>query len=343
MAKKYYLTSNEKTCWDSIPEELLSPLDSFIKSEYKFNCDLKHNDLKFSRESIPLNDKQIHSCPYCGSDSFVKNGFTKNGIQKFLCKNCKKGFTPTTSTLMEYHKLALEQHIEYLLNLFRYQTLNSLGHTNKNSRSTSRYWLEKVFISLRNYQDNLILSGEIYFDETYISKVKKYKFDKAGNKIKEHSITQYCIGIACDKNYVYARVENLGKPSFKSTEKCFEGHFKPGSMLIHDSEVSHKILFRKHAFINCQYNASKQLKGLKDKENPMQPINDQCRFLKMFLKRHSSFDREHLQDYLNLFCFIQNPPRDLLQKAKILLNASYLLSQTLKYRDFYSKKPKIEQ
>lgn len=36
------------------------------------------------------------------------------------------------------------------------------------------------------------------------------------------------------------------------------------------------------------------------------PINRNCFFLKKFLNSHSGFDREELQNYLNLFAFIMN-------------------------------------
>ncbi|MDY5056571.1 MAG: hypothetical protein SPE84_04355 [Bullifex sp.] len=53
------------------------------------------------------------------------------------------------------------------------------------------------------------------------------------------------------------------------------------------------------------YNA-KLLKGVPDKDNPLMPINRKCFFLKKFLNSHSGFDREELQNYLNLFAFIMN-------------------------------------
>ncbi|MGB4407807.1 MAG: hypothetical protein WBI82_13170 [Sphaerochaeta sp.] len=47
-----------------------------------------------------------------------------------------------------------------------------------------------------------------------------------------------------------------------------------------------------------------------------------CRMLKLFLNAHSGFIRDDLQDYLNLFCFVMNPPRDKHKKVeKFLLMA----------------------
>ena len=66
--------------------------------------------------------------------------------------------------------------------------------------------------------------------------------------------------------------------------------------------------------------SSKSLKGLADKDNPLNEINQGCRQLKQFLNSHSGFDRVNLPDYLNLFAFIINPPNDPYKKIEIILN-----------------------
>ena len=40
-----------------------------------------------------------HCCPHCGSTNIGKNGKTKGGTQKFLCKDCKKYFCMSTNTV----------------------------------------------------------------------------------------------------------------------------------------------------------------------------------------------------------------------------------------------------
>jgi len=55
---------------------------------------------------------------------------------------------------------------------------------------------------------------------------------------------------------------------------------------------------------------SRELKKMSDRENPLNRINQYCRLHKQFLNAHSWFIRDNLQDYLNLFVFIMNPPED---------------------------------
>lgn len=64
--------------------------------------------------------------------------------------------------------------------------------------------------------------------------------------------------------------------------------------------------------------ASKDLKNFADSENPLDSVNVNrihC-LLKMFLNAHSGFSRDDLQNYLNLYFFVINPPTDHLEKLR---------------------------
>ncbi len=145
------------------------------------------------------------------------------------------------------------------------------------------------------------------------------------------------MGIGCDKTgHVFCRIEGMGKPNQKKTMEIFKDHIKEGSRIEHDMEKTHKPLVEALKLISTEYNSS-DLKGLPDKENPLNPINSSCRELKAFLNSHKSFHRENLPDYLNLFTFIYNPPRDPHEKIKLILNWIFEMPKTLSYRDKWSK------
>ena len=89
--------------------------------------------------------------------------------------------------------------------------------------------------------------------------------------------------------------------------------------------------------VNQQYN-SDDLKKLDDNNNPLRPINHQCDLLRQFLNAHSGFDREDLQGYLNLYCFMNSGDRDKLKKVNALLEMALTTKVTLKYRDLFKKR-----
>ena len=96
-------------------------------------------------------------------------------------------------------------------------------------------------------------------------------------------------------------------------------------------------LIEKLSLKNITYNSS-ELKGLDDKDNPLRKINHQCDLLKKFLNSHSGFDRENLQNYLNLYCFIYNCRKNRLEKVEEFLKLALNKKVSLKYRDLFDAK-----
>lgn len=75
------------------------------------------------------------------------------------------------------------------------------------------------------------------------------------------------------------------------------------------------------------------MKGLADSENPLNPVNRIHCLLKMFLNAHSGFNREDLQNYLNLYSFVINAPDDYLEKVENIIKMVFENPKSLKYRD----------
>lgn len=82
------------------------------------------------------------------------------------------------------------------------------------------------------------------------------------------------------------------------------------------------------------------LKLKEDKENPLRPINHQCDLIRQFLNSHSGFDREDLQDYLNLYCFINSGHKDKLQKVYEFIELALNTKVTLSYRKLFESNEK---
>ena len=333
MNKNYNSLSRRKTPWDDLKD--ISPLQFYIRDEYREHYYLHHD--KDYGEARLLNQFKPHSCPYCESTKFKKYGFNKQEIQKYKCSVCNRTFIITTGTIFQDHKLSIREWIEYLLNLFDYSSINLDSKTNKNALSTSKYWLAKVFLLLKDYQKNIVLKEEVQIDETYYSLINKEIVKKNNKKLRGLSKNKYCIGIACDIENVYCVVEGIGKTSSKKTTDAFLKHIKPGSYLTHDDEKAHNALIETLNLKSISYN-SKYLKQLSDKDNPLRKINHYCFLLKKFLNTHSSFKRDELNDYLNLFAFIMNRPSDRLEKVDLLLEKSLNCHKIVTFRDYYIKK-----
>lgn len=332
---KYDSSSRRRTPWED--KDDLSPLEVFICNEYHDHYDNHHNTPLIVEADL-LNSIEIAECRLCGSLDISKKGFTANGIQRYRCKCCGRYFTPTTNTIFEDHKISISEWIEYLLNLFGYASLSLNSKVNKNANTTSKYWLKKVFMLLEDYQDNIVLEDIVWIDEFYYTVVRKDLYYKDNGKLPRGlSRNKYCIGVGCDNNHnYYAKVEGKAKTSVSKTYNTFKDHIKEGSTINHDSEHSHKKLVEDNKLISNVYE-TKNTKKLEDKDNPMNRINHMCSALRSFLNSHPGFNRDELQDYLNLFVFMMNEPKDKLKKVDILLEMALTHKKSIKFREYFRK------
>jgi transposase-like protein len=312
----------------------MTPTQKFLQRNYISHYDEHHTPIGESGEAGMINSFSPSKCPFCETNNFKKSGYTRSGTQRYKCE-CGKTFLPTTGTIFDEHRISISEWIEYCLNLFRQVSITADSWSNKNDFKTSRYWLEKLFITLENVQDSIVLSDKVWFDETYYSvRAEDSKRNEKGGKLSGISSNKICIGVATDKQHTILLVEGTGRASQKLTFETFGSHIARGSTLIHDEDSAHRRLVTNLELKSVSY-TSKSLKGLPDKDNPLYPVNRVHAIMKMFLNAHRSFKRDSLQGYLNLFAFVSNPPIDLLEKVEQIVNLAFQNPKLLRYRDFY--------
>ena len=301
--------SRRKTPWDGVTN--LTPTQTFLKKNYDEYYKERHRKVGESDEAELVNSYVPLKCPYCGFENFKRNGYTNSGVRRYKCA-CKKAFLPTTGTIFDEHKLSISEWMEYCLNLFRHVSITADSWSNKNTFNTSRYWLQKLFLTLDGVQDTIVLGDTVWLDETYYCvRAEDVEYNEDGSKLRGISTNQIRI-VATDKQQTVFLLEGVGKPTQKRTYETFKNHIKPKSTLFHDNEAAHKKLVKELSLKSASY-SSKELKGLLDKDNPLYPVNRAHAILKMFLNEHSGFKRDDLQGYLNLFALVTNPPHEMLE------------------------------
>lgn len=341
MKSGIHTQSRRKTPWDHLSDTEIAPMQAYLRDIYHGTYDAHHKSLE-EMQDLKLFDSYVpDTCPYCEADAFVRNGHYSNGFQRYVCKKCGKSFCITTGTIFEDHKISIGEWLQYLLNLFDFVSLTSDSKNNRNSYTTSRYWLQKVFLVLEGSQSSTVLKGNVYLDETFYSVRKADAVRKNGKLLRGISRNKMCIGTAADKTNIYCLYEGNGKPDSERTLLTFKDHIKEKSHLIHDDENSHTELVKELKLTEIVY-SSDELKGLEDTENPLDRINNIHSLLKIFLDSHSGFLRKDLQGYLDLFVFIMNPPFNKLKKTERFLEMAVKKRAHLKYREFYKKKSDVE-
>jgi transposase-like protein len=328
-----YTQSRKATPWDKVKE--LTPTQKFLKENYERFYSDRHRKISDSDEAEIVNSYPPSKCPFCKSETFKKFGHTKSEIQRYKCI-CGKTFLPTTGTIFDEHRISISEWMEYCLNLFHHVSINADSWSNKNDFKTSRYWLQKLFLTLEEIQDNIVLDGKIWLDETYYTvRSEDVVYNEDGTKLRGISKNKICIATATNRQKTILFIEGTGRPTKKKTLELFGSHIAKGATLIHDEDHAYSKLIEKLKLKSKAYN-SKELRNLEDKDNPLNPVNRVHFLLKCFLDSHSGFKRENLQNYLNLFAFVSNPPHELLEKVELIVKIAFQNPKLLRFRKFYA-------
>jgi predicted RNA-binding Zn-ribbon protein involved in translation (DUF1610 family) len=338
--KKRPRQAPSSTPWDKLGTETLTPTQALVRTTHKSAYAFRHEP--FGGDIDFFNQFNKESCPWCGSSRINKRGYERSGMQRYVCRDCGKMFSPATGTVFESRKLPLSAWVDFLLQVFSFESISVITREDRRSDTTIPYWLGKVFAVLEGVQNQMVLSGRVQIDETYYPVPGTETIQVDGKKLRGLSRNKICIGIGCDDSmHSYFAHEGLGKTSNAKTITAFGTHIKPGAHLVHDMEYGHHKLVQELGLVNEPYN-SKLLAGLDDEANPLRDVNRLCFLVKRFLGSHSGFNRDDLDGYLNLFSVMMNPPVDKMEKVVLVLNRAMTNPKTLKFRDFYNVKPSSE-
>lgn len=266
----------------------------------------EHNFASF--EALLFKDRALE-CPACQSTKISKNGKDRNGTQRYKCRDCGKNFNIAQNSLFFSSKVNIKAWYVFLESILNGTSVKAACTAAKLSMVTAYRWMDKIFEVLKNYQDTINLNNVVYIDETYvhedtskveyldeIGKVKKVKKQPRG--ISRNKI---CILIATDKKKSFAEIIGHGRPTrLKNCEICAK-HIKPGSLLIGDEDTSLTYASNELKLKRKMYKSNTE-----EAYEKLEPIDQLCSRFKFFIDKHRGFKKEKLQDYINLFIFIDN-------------------------------------
>ncbi|NCB71892.1 MAG: hypothetical protein EOM45_08885 [Clostridia bacterium] len=161
--------------------------------------------------------------------------------------------------------------------------------------------------------------------------MKTLRAGMMGSSIAGYPGTRFASGLPATNTMWSAALGN-GKPTRQAVLDAFSPRIEKGSTISHDREQAHDPLVEILGLKSLQYDA-REIKKLPDSENPLNQVNQYCRLLKLFLKAYSGFIRDDMQDYLNLYFFIMNPPNDKHLKVENFMNLAFDCRILHRYRD----------
>src|SRR3954447_21879103 len=134
------------------------------------------------------------TCPYCSSDSVIKNGMneTQPRRQRYECKGCRQRFDDLTDTIFAGHHQPLRTWIACLylmgLNLSGLQIAQELD-INKDDARAMAGLLRQGIVDRR---PPVVLEGEVACDAVYVVAGHKGHPEAVNfNRIRPHSSLEY--------------------------------------------------------------------------------------------------------------------------------------------------------
>jgi transposase-like protein len=229
-------------------------------------------------------------CPRCGCTGIKKNGKTKAGRQRWICKGCGKAFTGRSGTILFSSKLKPMQIKKMLSLLIDGTTLRQACHMAKVSLQTALLWRRKIE-EVRRIRESPMLSGNVHVDETYVNMAKfgelPVKRGVSNNKLRIAVVVD-------DLGHCMAKVSGYGMPKNQESERDFCSMIERGSHVTHDDSNYG------HAFDGCAVTAVNS----KSKESHflMNPVNRFCCLVQRIFAVHLRIHRNSVQKYPNALC-----------------------------------------
>ena len=109
------------------------------------------------------------SCIYCEGMHVVKNGKRKDGIQRYLCRDCRKSFIPNTDSITSRTRKSVSVWVAYLKCMMDQKTLKQTSDECHISISTAFTWRHKILDALSELTEKTYLTGTVEADETFFN------------------------------------------------------------------------------------------------------------------------------------------------------------------------------
>jgi transposase-like protein len=248
-------------------------------------------------------------CPHCGLVDCKKNGKTKTGHQRFVCKGCGKTFTYATRTIFHGAKLDLKTYMKYVHCMMHGMTVRASAYECKISKNAAFFLRHKILDALQEMQAKVKLDGIVEADETFFrisfkgnhSNSERFSMPREphlrGERAKKRgvSLEQVCVPCAVNRDgKSIAKIANLGRPSVAALSSVLGGRIAPDAVLCTDKLNSY-VGFAEQEEINLlQLKSNRRTNGTLG----IQHINGYHSQLKSFMVRFHGVATKYLNNYL---------------------------------------------
>ena len=290
-------------------------------------------------------------CIYCGSTHVVKNGTRKDGTQRFLCRDCKKSFLPTSKSVTSRTRKRLSVWTTYLKCMIEKKTLRETSEECQISMATAFLWRHKILDGLHEMAENVYLDGVVEADETFFNVSYKgnhkhftlpRKPHKRGNSVHTKGLSSEKVCVPCavsDAGISYAKPAKLGKVSSESISKTFDGIISPHATLCTDNEKAYICFAAENKNRLIQMDTDSRVTSQAGEAYGIQRINAYHSKLKGFLQRFRGISTKYLENYLIWNDLLTNNKRNKEEMLSLLLSQILTVPMEIRSQDIHKRPP----
>ena len=289
-------------------------------------------------------------CPICGCTHISRNGHTKSGIQRYICKDCGKSFVITTNSIVSGTRKDLsvwEKFIDCMINGFSVRKSATICNIHRN---TAFIWRHKILDVLQEMANSVTLNGIVEADETFFrlsfkgnhKNSKTFIMPRASHKrggvISKRGLSkeQVCVPCAVNRSGLsIAKVSNLGRVATKNLHSVYDGRIDNNSTLITDKMNSYVRFANANGLDLIQLKTGKSKKGIYH----IQHINSYHSKLKGFMSKFKGVSTKYLNNYLIWHNFVSYAKETDIEKHNILLRFVFSRQSIIKCKNISKRNP----
>ena len=313
--------------------------------------DISLNDDNLQSFLIETRITKDHGCIYCGSNHVVRNGTRKDGTQRFLCRDCKKSFLPTSGSVTSGTRKRLSVWASYLKCMLEKKTLRETSDECRISMATAFLWRHKILDALHAMTDKVYLDGIVEADETFFNVSYKgnhrhfilpRKAHQRGSSVHTAGLSSEKVCVPCavnDSGLSFAKPAKLGKVSSECIATTFAGIISPQATLCTDNERAYRSFAGNSGIQLIQMDTDCRITNQAGAEYGIQRINAYHSRLKGFMQRFRGVSTKYLGNYLVWNDLLVNNRRKKEELLSLLLAQIMTTRKRVRNRDVPDRPP----
>ncbi len=297
--------------------------------------------LKSSYSRFDEHATEVSACPVCYSERIVKNG-TRKGVQKYVCKDCKKNFNYKTNTVLsKVQKLnQWNEFVEDFVSL-NITPIKALSQKLNLSEQTVFNWRHKLLSAMVLKTNPVFIKEPVEFDETFLRISRKgrrnlgiadkHKYRRWRKSLTGDSYNNVKVFFAAGRNSKQLDIcqSHTGRTTVIDMKNYFTSDKFKNPTIYSDAHITYKSFFKDANIPHEIFKGKDHISPL-NKEVHNQAVNAFIRNFKYFVNEHlRGVSTKYLPFYIKWYQFINDSKEQVFKKDILKFNLADKVCNTM--------------